>query len=123
MLINGWSGSGGDAFPFFFREAGLGPLIGTRTWGGLIGISGAPPLVDGGGFTIPTFRQYDPRGQWFPEGHGVDPDILVVDDPTQLARGVDPQLERGIQEALRLLAQKPFVWPPRPPAENRVPGR
>ena len=123
MLINGWSGSGGDAFPFFFREAGLGPLIGTRTWGGLIGISGAPPLVDGGSVTIPTFRQYDPRGQWFPEGHGVDPDIQVVDDPTQLARGVDPQLDRGIQEALRLLAQKPFGWPSRPPAENRTPGR
>ena len=123
MLINGWSGSGGDAFPFFFREAGLGPLIGTRTWGGLIGISGAPPLIDGGGVTIPTFRQYDPAGRWFPEGRGVDPDILVVDDPTQLARGVDPQLDRGIQEALRLLAQKPFVWPQRPPAESRVPGR
>jgi tricorn protease len=123
MLINGWSGSGGDAFPSYFREAGLGPLIGMRTWGGLIGISGAPPLVDGGGFTVPTFRQYSPRGEWFQEGHGVDPDIQVVDDPTQLARGVDPQLDRGIQEALRLLAQKPFVWPRRPPAENRTPGR
>jgi tricorn protease len=123
MLINGWSGSGGDAFPFFFKEAGLGPLIGTRTWGGLIGISGNPPLVDGGGITIPTFRQYDPRGQWFPEGHGVEPDIQVVDDPTQLAHGVDPQLDRGIQEALRLLAQKPSPWPQRPGAESRVPGR
>ena len=75
MLINGWSGSGGDAFPFYFREAGLGPLIGTRTWGGLIGISGAPSLVDGGGVTVPTFRMYDPKGRWFAEGHGVDPDI------------------------------------------------
>jgi len=121
MLINGWSGSGGDAFPFFFREAGLGPLIGTRTWGGLIGISGAPPLVDGGGITIPTFRQYDPSGRWFPEGHGVEPDINVVDDPTQLAHGVDPQLDRGIQEALRLAAQKPFAWPQHPPVEKRAP--
>ena len=68
MLINGWSGSGGDAFPFYFREAGLGPLIGTRTWGGLIGISGAPPLVDGGNVTVPTFRMYDPKGTWFAEG-------------------------------------------------------
>ena len=88
MLINGWSGSGGDAFPFYFREAKLGPLVGTRTWGGLIGISGAPPLVDGGNVTVPTFRMYDVRGQWFPEGHGVEPDIEVDEDPSQLARGV-----------------------------------
>ena len=119
MLINGWSGSGGDAFPYYFREAGLGPLIGMRTWGGLIGISGAPPLVDGGSVTVPTFRQYSPAGQWFQEGHGVDPDIQVVDDPTQLARGVDPQLDRGIQEAVRLSSQKPFAWPQHPPVENR----
>jgi tricorn protease len=119
MLINGWSGSGGDAFPYYFREAGLGPLIGMRTWGGLIGISGAPPLIDGGGVTVPTFRQYSPRGEWFQEGHGVDPDIRVVDDPTQLARGVDPQLERGIQEAVRLIGEKGFVWPKHPPIENR----
>ena len=77
MLINGWSGSGGDAFPFYFREAGLGPLIGTRTWGGLIGISGAPALADGGNVTVPTFRMYDPKGAWFAEGHGVEPDIVV----------------------------------------------
>ncbi|HEY2804848.1 MAG TPA: PDZ domain-containing protein [Gemmatimonadales bacterium] len=121
MLINGWSGSGGDAFPFYFKEAHLGPLIGTRTWGGLIGISGNPPLVDGGNVTVPTFRQYDLQGHWFPEGHGVDPDILVVDDPTQLARGVDPQLERGIQEVMRLLAEHPFTPPTRPAPENRVP--
>jgi tricorn protease len=119
MLINGWSGSGGDAFPYYFREAGLGPLIGMRTWGGLIGISGAPPLIDGGGVTVPTFRQYSPSGQWFQEGHGVDPDIQVVDDPTQLARGVDPQLERGIQEAVRLIGEKGFSWPKHPPIENR----
>ncbi len=68
MLINGWSGSGGDAFPFYFREAKLGPLVGQRTWGGLIGISGSPSLVDGGGLTVPTFRMYDVRGQWFAEG-------------------------------------------------------
>ena len=120
MLINGWSGSGGDAFPFYFREAGLGPLIGTRTWGGLIGISGAPGLVDGGAVTVPTFRMYDVRGQWFAEGHGVDPDIPVDEDPSQLAKGVDPQLERAIQEVLeRIKAQKPA--PARPPYERRTP--
>jgi tricorn protease len=120
MLINGWSGSGGDAFPFYFREAGLGPLIGTRTWGGLIGISGSPGLVDGGGVTVPTFRMYDVRGRWFAEGHGVDPDIAVEEDPSQLAKGVDPQLERAIQEVMdRIKAQKPA--PARPPYERRTP--
>jgi tricorn protease len=107
MLINGWSGSGGDAFPFYFREAGLGPLIGTRTWGGLIGISGAPSLVDGGGITVPTFRMYDPKGTWFAEGHGVDPDVPVDDDPTQLAKGTDPQLQRAIDEILKRIAAAP----------------
>jgi tricorn protease len=120
MLINGWSGSGGDAFPFYFREAGLGPLIGTRTWGGLIGISGAPSLVDGGAVTVPTFRMYDPKGRWFAEGHGVDPDIRVDEDPTQLAKGTDPQLERAIKEVTDRIA-KQAPWPARPTYEKRIP--
>jgi tricorn protease len=119
MLINGWSGSGGDAFPFYFKEAGLGPLIGERTWGGLIGVSGAPGLIDGGGVTVPTFRMYDPEGNWFPEGHGVDPDIAVVDDPAQLVRGHDPQLERAIDEVMEALRANPNLRPPRPPRVNR----
>jgi tricorn protease len=119
MLINGWSGSGGDAFPDYFRKAGLGPLIGMRTWGGLIGISGAPGLIDGGGVTVPTFRMYDPDGKWFREGHGVDPDIEVVDDPTELARGTDPQLERAIQEVLKMLEKTPPVRTPSPAYEKR----
>jgi tricorn protease len=119
MLINGWSGSGGDAFPDYFRKAGLGPLIGMRTWGGLIGITGAPALVDGGNISVPTFRMYNPDGTWFREGHGVDPDIEVVDDPAQLARGIDPQLERGIQEIMKLVNAKPFVAPKQPPYEKR----
>ena len=120
MLINGWSGSGGDAFPFYFREAGLGPLVGTRTWGGLIGISGAPGLVDGGSVTVPTFRMYDVRGKWFAEGHGVEPDIPVDEDPTQLAKGVDPQLERAIGEVMTRLKSSPPA-PKRPEYERRVP--
>ncbi len=120
MLTNGWSGSGGDAFPFYFREAGLGPLIGTRTWGGLIGISGAPPLVDGGRLTVPTFRMYDVRGNWFDEGVGVAPDIPVPEDPSQLARGVDPQLERAIQEVMRLIEENPPTPPDRPQPERRT---
>ncbi|MBF8296498.1 MAG: Periplasmic protease [Bacteroidetes bacterium] len=119
MLINGWSGSGGDAFPDYFRKAGLGPLIGMRTWGGLIGITGAPALVDGGSVSVPTFRMYNPDGTWFREGHGVDPDIEVVDDPAQLAKGIDPQLERGIQEIMKLVNAKPFVAPKQPAYEKR----
>jgi tricorn protease len=121
MLINGWSGSGGDAFPFYFKESGLGPLVGTRTWGGLIGISGAPSIMDGGQLTVPTFRMYDVRGEWFPEGHGVEPDIPVDEDPAQLARGVDPQLDRAIAEVLRLIKEKPPTPPARPRYENRTP--
>ena len=119
MLINGWSGSGGDAFPDYFRKAGLGPLIGTRTWGGLIGITGAPQLIDGGMVTVPTFRMYDPDGKWFKEGHGVDPDIEVIDDPSQLANGVDPQLERAIEEVVNLLKTKRFIQPAVPEYEVR----
>ncbi len=119
MLINGWSGSGGDAFPDYFRKAGVGPLIGTRTWGGLIGISGSPSLIDGGGVTVPTFRMYDPDGKWFREGHGVDPDIEVKEDPAQLAKGIDTQLERGIQEVMKLLAAAPSPMAKHPGYEKR----
>jgi tricorn protease len=107
MLVNGWSGSGGDCFPFYFKKAGLGPLIGTRTWGGLIGITGAPTLVDGGSVTVPTFGIYSTRGEWIIEGHGVDPDIPVIDDPSLMARGADPQLERAIQEEVQALKKSP----------------
>lgn len=124
MLINGWSGSGGDAFPDYFRKAGLGPLIGTRTWGGLIGITGCPPLVDGGSVTVPTFRMYHPDGTWFPEGHGVDPDIEVKEDPTALAKGLDPQLEKAIEEVLKSIRARGPIHPEVPPKENRAqPGR
>lgn len=118
MLINGWSGSGGDAFPDYFRKAGLGPLIGTRTWGGLIGISGAPALIDGGVITVPTFRMYNPDGTWFKEGHGVDPDIPVAEDLTAAAHGKDNQLERAITEIKELL-KKGFTPPNRPAPEVR----
>jgi tricorn protease len=114
MLINGWSGSGGDAFPDYFRKKGMGPLIGSRTWGGLIGISGVPGLIDGGNVTVPTFRMYNVDGTWFKEGHGVDPDIDVPEDLGQMAKGVDPQLERAITEIKTLIKTKGFM-PPKPP--------
>lgn len=119
MLINGWSGSGGDAFPDYFRKAGLGPLIGARTWGGLIGISGVPALIDGGNVTVPTFRMINLDGTWFKEGYGVDPDIEVKEDLTLGAKGVDVQLERAITEALNLLKTKSFTPPPTPAYEVR----
>jgi tricorn protease len=107
MLINGWSGSGGDCFPFYFKQSGLGPLIGTRTWGGLIGLTGAPPLIDGGSISAPTFGIYSAKGEWIIEGYGVDPDIEVVDDPAAMAKGGDPQLERAVAEVLKALKQHP----------------
>ena len=119
MLINSWSGSGGDMFPYAFRAAGLGPLIGTRTWGGVIGISGSPGLIDGGGVTVPTHGMYDTEGNWVVEGYGVDPDIEVLNDPVSMERGEDPQLERGIAEVLRMLEENPPSRPPKPPYPDR----
>jgi tricorn protease len=122
MLINGWAGSGGDAFPFFFKVLGVGPLIGERTWGGLIGPASGHGLIDGGYFTAPPGRLYGPDGVWFAEGHGVDPDIPVVDDPSQLARGTDPQLEAAIAEVMRLIEENPPAFPEPPAFERRVAG-
>ncbi len=114
MLINAWSGSGGDAFPYYFRAAGLGPLIGTRTWGGLIGYSGCPALVDGGRLTVPTFSFYNLDGQWEVEGHGIEPDIEVVDDPSLMVNGGDPQLDRAVSEVMQALKENPPLRPNRP---------
>jgi len=119
MLINGPSGSGGDAFPWYFRRAGLGPLIGGRTWGGLVGLSGNPGLIDGGYMSVPTFGFYETDGTWGVEGHGVDPDIPVVDDPAVMAKGKDPQLDRAIAEMLAALEAHPY----RPPARPTPPDR
>lgn len=119
MLINGWSGSGGDAFPDYFRKAKLGPLVGSRTWGGLIGITGMPSLIDGGSITSPTFRMYDPDGKWFKEGHGVDPDIPVAEDHQQLSNGVDNQLEKAIDWIKDELLKNPVKWPQHEPYEKR----
>ena len=119
MLINGLAGSGGDLFPFLFKQAGLGPLIGTRTWGGLVGISGNPGLIDGGGVTVPTFGFYEKDGTWGIEGHGVDPDVLVVADPALLALGQDPQLDAAIAVMLDEIERNPYVPPLRPSPPDR----
>lgn len=119
MLINGLAGSGGDAFPAYFRQAGLGKLLGMRTWGGLVGISGNPGFVDGGTVTVPTFAYYELDGTWGIEGHGVEPDIEVIDHPTALARGEDPQLEAAVAHILDELAAHPWRKPQRPAYPDR----
>ncbi len=107
MLINGYSASGGDALPYYFRKRGLGKIIGTRTWGGLIGISGNPSLMDGGSVTVPTFRFFDTEGMWAVEGLGVAPDIEVVDRPDLVAAGKDPSLEAAIAVLMEELKKNP----------------
>jgi tricorn protease len=102
-LINGYSSSGGDAFPYYFKKLGLGPLIGTRTWGGLIGISGNPSLADGGSILASTFRFMDTDGEWAVENEGVSPDIEVVDRPELIAAGQDPTLEAAVAYLLEEL--------------------
>jgi tricorn protease len=119
MLINGLAGSGGDMFPFLFRHARLGKLIGTRTWGGLVGISGNPRLIDGSVVTAPTFAFYETDGTWGIEGHGVEPDIEVIDDPALMIDGRDPQLDRAIELMLEEIAQHPYHPVPYPPYPDR----
>ncbi|HKQ98933.1 MAG TPA: S41 family peptidase [Candidatus Polarisedimenticolia bacterium] len=116
ILINEYAGSGGDAFPFYFRQQGLGPVIGKRTWGGLVGISHNLPLVDGGAVTMPDFGMYDPRkGEWLVENHGVDPDIEVENAPDLMVSGHDPQLERAIDWVNEQLKKNPPPVMKRPP--------
>lgn len=119
MLINGLAGSGGDMFPALFKQAGLGPLVGTRTWGGLVGISGNPALIDGAFMSVPRFAYYNLDGTWGIEGHGVDPDIEVIDDPSLMVNGDDPQLDAAIDAVMKQIKEHPFVLPSRPPAPDR----
>ena len=121
MLINHYSSSGGDALPYYFRKSGLGPLIGTRTWGGLVGISGNPAFVDGGSFNVPTFGFVDTEGNLEVEGIGVSPDIEVVDSPDLVAKGQDPTLQKAIEVLLAELQKKPVkkVDPPTAPDRSK----
>ena len=119
MLMNGNSGSGGDAFPHYFRQLGLGKLIGRRTWGGLVGMSGNPGLIDGSYVSIPTFAFYEKDGTWGIEGHGVDPDIEVIDDPALMMDGGDPQLDAAIAHMLEELKTRTYVPPKRPAYPDR----
>ncbi|HEV8369936.1 MAG TPA: PDZ domain-containing protein [Pyrinomonadaceae bacterium] len=120
MIINESAGSGGDALPYMFRLRKIGPLVGTRTWGGLVGTLGVPPTIDGGGITAPNLAFYDLSGKWAVENEGVAPDIEVEYIPADVIRGHDPQLERAVQEALKLLEQNPWRRVPRPAPINRI---
>jgi len=122
-LINEFSASDGDIFPYRFKTLGLGKLIGKRTWGGVVGIRDSLPLVDGGQFFKPEFALYSKDGkEWIIEGHGVDPDIMVDNDPGKEFRGEDQQLDRAIQEIQAELKTKGYELPPVPPYPNRNPA-
>lgn len=122
MLINGWAGSGGDAFPWAFQQLNLGPIVGERTLGILVGPATGHGLIDGGNITVPDARLYGANGKWFAEGYGVKPDIEVWDDPSLLAKGEDPQLKRAVEECMKLVQTKPRKLFPRPAFENRTPA-
>lgn len=113
-LINERSGSDGDVFPAMFRLSGLGPLIGKRTWGGVVGISGGGPLIDGGSVSVPQNGSVSVEGEWIIEGYGVDPDIEVENDPKSVLAGRDPQLERGVEEVMKKIREAPRKMPGRP---------
>jgi tricorn protease len=114
-LIDEHAGSDGDIFPAAFRKLGLGPLIGTRTWGGVVGIRADKPFVDMGMLTQPEFAWWEPEGGWTIENRGVEPDIEVVITPSDRIDGKDPQLDRAIEWLLAKLEAEPREPPPVPP--------
>jgi tricorn protease len=118
MIINEFAGSGGDAMPTYFRRAGVGKLVGKRTWGGLVGRAGAPPLMDGGIVTAPSSGVWGPEGQWDAENVGVPPDVEVEHDPELVRQGKDPQLERAVQLVMAELEKNPVPKPKRPAYPN-----
>jgi tricorn protease len=123
MIINEYAGSGGDYMPWMFRRHTIGPLIGKRTWGGLVGIGGYPVLIDGGSVTAPHFAFYTPEGEWEVENRGVAPDIEVEMDPKAWRQGRDPQLEKAIEVVLAALQKNPPKQTKRPPYPNYHNGR
>ncbi len=118
MIINEMAGSGGDALPWYFRKNKIGPLVGKRTWGGLVGIGGYPDLIDGGNVTSPRWALYGLDGDWEVENVGIAPDIEVDLDPAAVRQGHDPQLEKAVELVLRLLAEHPLPEYKRPTYPN-----
>jgi len=118
MIINEMSGSGGDALPWMFKQDQIGPLVGTRTWGGLVGIYGYPPLLDGGYVTAPRVAIYGLKGDWEVENRGIAPDIEVENDPASVATGHDRQLEKAVEVTMEALKKSPVTIPEHPPYPN-----
>jgi tricorn protease len=114
MLINEFAGSGGDAMPWYFKRAKVGPLVGKRTWGGLVGRAGAPSLLDGGYVSAPSSGVWSPDGKWIAENIGVIPDVEVELDPKLVRQGKDPQLEKAIEIVMDELTKNPLPKPKRP---------
>jgi len=123
MLINELAGSGGDALPWYFKKLRIGPLVGKRTWGGLVGVNGTPPLMDGGGVGAPSSALYGLQGEWEVENVGVAPDIEVELDPAAWRRGRDPQLEKAVEYLLEQVKKNPQPEYKRPPYPNYHNGR
>ena len=124
MIINQFAGSGGDAMPWYFRKAHIGPLVGMKTWGGLVGIGGYPVLMDGGRITAPRWAIYGLDGAWEVENRGIAPDIEVEQDPKLVRAGHDPQLELAVAKVLELLAKEPpktFARPAYPVYQHPLP--
>ena len=118
MIINQSAGSGGDAMPWYFRKAGLGTLVGVRTWGGLVGIGGYPVLIDGGAVTAPRYAIYGLKGEWEVEGHGIPPDVEVEELPRDIAAGHDLQLEKAVSIVMEQLKEHPVTMPQIPAYPN-----
>ena len=123
MLADEYSASDGDIFPYMFKEAKIGPVIGKRTWGGVVGINNTGDLIDGTLINVPTSGLANTKGEWVIEGYGVDPDIEVEQDPTAVIAGRDPQLERAVQEVMKMLQTKGQKLPNRPDSPNKTRGR
>ncbi|MBL4605132.1 MAG: PDZ domain-containing protein, partial [Flavobacteriaceae bacterium] len=119
MIINERAGSGGDLLPYMFKMKNIGPLVGTRTWGGLVGTWDTPSFIDGGRMVAPRGGFYDVDGKWAIEGKGIAPDIEVIQDPKKVLQGNDPQLQAAVKEALRLLKGNEFKLKPEPKAPIR----
>jgi len=118
MIINEFAGSGGDAMPAYFRRAGVGKLIGKRTWGGLVGRAAAPQLLDDGFVSVPSSAVWSPAGQWEAENIGIPPDVEVEHDPELVRQGRDPQLEKAVEIVMAELKKSPPLKPKRPAYPN-----
>jgi tricorn protease len=121
MIVNEFAGSGGDAMPWYFRKAGVGPLVGMRTWGGLVGIGNYPVLMDGGFVTAPRWAIFGTEGEWEVENHGIAPDVEVELDPKLVRQGKDPQLEKAVEVTLQSLKEHPLPTYKQPEYPNYHP--